>query len=704
MSEETRPSRQFGNKGGGELDGVLARRRFIAEGQARNTSGAATVPAFSLHKPAETKRAASLASLSQQVEFSTTPRVQPRTQADFPFRGIVPLYEIENSKQLEQKVRAFTLSNTQLVMEVDKMTEKMNDADWDDQSERILAETENLIAATDQAALQNSLVMQARVETDTTSQAPHQHQPQLQTEKIVAEVQELRKVNVQLRGENEDLLEKNGVLSSETKAQHGLMRESQRMAEELERARAENLRLGTQLKQAHEEAEAARVEISGLREEHNRQRLTATAGTAAEVPLANRHVSSESKLRTALTERTTTTAELKEAIGAVDALVSESKRELAQRQLRERRAAFEALHVALDKGDEQMLVDALEASRRSEVDAEDIERGEAKLRELRELTQEQRDAKEKRAYESKMKKEVFLLVKKDDATGLGALLDGFDETLRWQDWKDYAGRSMWRCSQELRATRVQRLLAPILGMHLPEDRRTSGPRSGSFVSGENVAASGDVPSTTDGKRLSGSQPSPKILTLRSPTLSQALPKDGFELPDSVQQPVEGSGAAAGSAAAAAGAAPNTNVPPTTELRLLSTEEEAQVRAKCFRAVAQDDCPSLADLLDGVPLELWSAWQNKAGKDLVTLSEERGSSNAYTLLAKALGLIVEQKRDTFEESETVWVYLIGDVQPKRANVMEDTTEELDDILVQFWDGSEEPERVPRDSVRKMLSVN
>jgi len=652
MTEETRSNRNLG-KATAELDGVLARRRVIVEGQNRAATAAAVAGELPSNKPRG-------AVTRQPTDFSTNSRP---SVWDYPFRGVVPLYEIESSRQLEQKVRAVTLSNEQLSTDVDRIMERLNEIGWHDHGEVLLVENENLLAATDQAGLHNGAVS------------------------------------------TQDLFEKNGALSKQTNGHPSAQQEKQRLEAELSLMRQENLRLDTELKRACEEAEIARGEFRGLREDRDRLQMAAATGSSVRLAQHDRQVSSESKLRTALTDRATTTSELKEAIGAVDALVSEAKRELAQRQLRERRAAFEALHIALEKGDEHLLVEALDASRRSEVDLEDIEKGEAKLRELRELTQEQRAAKEKRALESKMKKEVFLLVKKDDATGLGTLLEGLDESLRWQDWKDYAGRSMWRCAQELRATRVQRYLAPLLGMHLPQERQSLGRKeTWQGSSGEQGVSSVDEPSPTSGlKRQSGTK-SPK-LTIRSPTISNALPTDVFPLPDQDLSVEDASGTNSFTMLQVSGSGGVSPVgAPQIDVRLLSQEEEADVRAKAFRAVAQDDCQALTDLLDGVPLGLWSAWQNKAGKDLMTLSEERGSCNASTLLAKALGLIVEQKREKFEESETVWVYLFGDVQPKRANVLEDTAEDVDDILIQYWDGDDEPERVPRDSVRKMLSVN
>lgn len=65
----------------------------------------------------------------------------------------------------------------------------------------------------------------------------------------------------------------------------------------------------------------------------------------------------------------------------------------------------------------------------------------------------------------------------------------------------------------------------------------------------------------------------------------------------------------------------------------------------------------------------------------------------------MGVVEEQKRDTFEEREDVWVYHPGDVQPRRAVVLEDVDEDDDDILIEYWDGDDPPVRVDRAMVRK-----
>ena len=99
--------------------------------------------------------------------------------------------------------------------------------------------------------------------------------------------------------------------------------------------------------------------------------------------------------------------------------------------------------------DEALLAEAIEAARSAEVDAEDLGKAEAKLAELRSMSEEERAAKDLNELVQAQKKEAFLMVKRDDPAGLKELLEGVDATVRWQDWKDYMGRSLLRFSQEL---------------------------------------------------------------------------------------------------------------------------------------------------------------------------------------------------------------------------------------------------------------
>jgi hypothetical protein len=439
---------------------------------------------------------------------------------------------------------------------------------------------------------------------------------------------------------------------------------------------------------------------------------------------------SEGRLRIALTRKGTTTTELKQAILAVESLVDEARRELGQAMLRERRAAFEALHHAIDRGDEETLEFAIEKARLAEVEDEDISKGEAKLTELRSMTPEQRAKKLAREVEAKSKKESFILIKRDDVDGLNRLIDGLAQEVRWKDWKDYAGRSMWRCSIELKASRVQRFLAPLVGQKLPEDTKR---RSSTIVSGEETASdkkrpSLDSPSNAAHRASLGAGGGRRSLfgsrqvsgesfvsegsgggresTGESPALAPKSPGTGEPKPDPFRleqasndfgSPMPSSSALEATESSSPEQAGTGFTSPTR-----SESEYAQIKMQAFRAVAQDDTESLADVLVSVHQDIWTKWQNKASKDLLTLSTERGSSGAYSMLARELGMLKETVRDTFEERESVWVFEPGEVQPRRATVLEDTSTEPDDVLVEFWDGDEPASRIDRCLIHKIQS--
>jgi len=124
------------------------------------------------------------------------------------------------------------------------------------------------------------------------------------------------------------------------------------------------------------------------------------------------------------------------------------------------------------------------------------------------------------------------------------------------------------------------------------------------------------------------------------------------------------------------------------------------RAKALRAVAQNDCDTLGEVLSCVSVDEWSKWENKAGQNLVTLSEVRRSSGAYAMLAGAMGLLKELPRQSFEEKETVWVFEQGEVMPRRATVLEVTAQDAETVPVEFWDGDAPSVYVERCLVRKM----
>lgn len=129
------------------------------------------------------------------------------------------------------------------------------------------------------------------------------------------------------------------------------------------------------------------------------------------------------------------------------------------------------------------------------------------------------------------------------------------------------------------------------------------------------------------------------------------------------------------------------------------EEEVEWKAQAMRAVVANDAQPLEDVLKRLPVNVWSNWRNKAGKDLVTLSEERGSSAAYSILARYLGVLKEQKRQAFEDREDVWVLVHGELQPRRATIVEEVDDDAQNLLVEFWDGDEPAIYVDRSMVLK-----
>jgi len=382
---------------------------------------------------------------------------------------------------------------------------------------------------------------------------------------------------------------------------------------------------------------------------------------------------SQSRLKAVMTDRHATVEQLQQAIAAAEALIGEAKRECAAKLLRERRAAYERLHAAIDSGNEESLVEAIAVARRVEVDSEDIVKGEAKLALLRSLTAEQRAAKALHELVIEKKKEAFLLVKKDDASALQELLEGLEESVQWQDWRDYMGRTLWRFALELRVTRTPAYLAPLLGLQVPGEKKPPvADARPSLAAALRCQPQPAGPTEESPRRASAETPTPDLARSCAST-------------DSGQEKV--------------------NVPEHSEAPKLPTPTEAELaelKAKAFRSVVQDNTSGLLEVLQRLEMDVWRQWQNKAGKDLLTLSQERGSSGAYSVLAKALGLVQELKRESFDEREAVWIFAQGEVQPRRATVLEDTPELADEVLVEYWDGDEPATRVERCLVRKMWS--
>jgi hypothetical protein len=453
-----------------------------------------------------------------------------------------------------------------------------------------------------------------------------------------------------------------------------------------------------------EENNRLKEELDTLRANSAAEAMAADASPSASKTPKEQH--SEGRLRAVLTDKTTTATQLREAIASVKALVDQSDRELGQMEFRERRAAHEALYAAMEKADEVDLEIALGIARLKMVNDDDIDKGQAKLDELRSLSPEQKAAKLANKRENENKKEAYLLVKRNDPQALRTLLESLDTSVRWNRWRDYAGRDLWKAAVELRADKVQEYLGPVLGMTVPVEARNKrgsvvsqqSTKRGSTGSAEFVrqrtTSSDHVP---DGQRSSPSSPqvSPVPLADDVPPIEPSI------IADCTSPTSKGPNLISIASPSPATGSEGTDSP-SRHWETPGDDELAELKAKALKAVVQDDAEALEEILDGVPKDVWSKWENKAGKDLLCLSQERGTSSAYSSIARHLGILKELVREAFEENEDVWVFENGEVQPKRAKVMEDTPTDQEEVLVQFWDGDDEPVRVDRCAIRKIGS--
>lgn len=428
---------------------------------------------------------------------------------------------------------------------------------------------------------------------------------------------------------------------------------------------------------------------------------------------------SEGRLRAVLTSRTSTSSQLRQAIAAVEAMLEEARRELAAKELRERRAAFEALHAALDARSEQLLPTAIANARRTGCDEEDVAKAEAVLQDMQSLTAEQRQAKEVSELVKEKKAEAFLCVKRDHSEKLEQLLLALPEGVRWQEWRDHAQRTLWRCSQDLRAEKVKLVLAPLLG--LAEDKagkrksRKKNPRKSSDMSEGNTPSSlGSPVSPSRGD----SAPTDVSFAITPPSSPRGLqpqhhrphasrdrlganavgPQVSAEDAFSHAFETVGSGWATSEATSLPGSPRSVCSPPKPGVE---TDEEKITKAKAFRAVANNDHESLQEVLDCTDIETMQRWLNKAGESLLVVAEKR-RSNLFAMLAKAFGIAREQQRDAYEEKQAVWVYTPGEPQPRQATVLEDTPMEADTVMLIFWDGDEPAKHIDKNRVRPSWS--
>mmetsp|Transcript_25484 Transcript_25484/g.59350 ORF Transcript_25484/g.59350 Transcript_25484/m.59350 type:complete len:946 (-) Transcript_25484:176-3013(-) len=414
------------------------------------------------------------------------------------------------------------------------------------------------------------------------------------------------------------------------------------------------------------------------------------------------------QLRALLANPTASASQLRHAIECQESLLDEARREVAAKELRERRAAIERVHNAMQQSDETAIAVALAEGQRVGLDACDMEAAEAKLLELRSLSTEQRAAKAAKERKAQLKERAYMLAKRDDVEGLQDMLDNLEEDMHWWEWKDYDGRTLWHVAVHFRAMKVQDLLGPRLGRTgNVSSRLPQNPNKEEFSFKPDSDPKQEPPVTTSmphrlslGPVESSSQSTiPRLPTQGRPSLTslpQAACHSQVYVTPAKPTPRTPGTAASGSTGWSPSVTPTAaNLTPRSAL-------VSELKVKAFRAVVKDDTASLEDVLNNLETDVWSSWSNKAGKDLLTLSQERGSSAAYAMLGKALGIIEEMKAEPFAEREAVWVFLPGEVQPRRASVMEDTDAEAPEVLLEYWDGDGEAEKVERCMVRKMWS--
>lgn len=421
----------------------------------------------------------------------------------------------------------------------------------------------------------------------------------------------------------------------------------------------------------------------------------------------------EGGLRWAMTDTGATTEELRSAIQANQAVLDEAKRELRARELRERRAALETLYAAIAHEDEAELEDAISEARRVQVDVDDVKKADAALQTLRALTSEERAAKVARVAEAEARKKAFLHVKRDDVSALQAHLVDLDRVgMQWHTWKDHNMRNMLQVASSMRSSKVRVYLDTILkpsaspgskrlfsecipGIRPRETSPESSPMCRALAgSPEQLHTAENIQCLTprgECREVPGKGHEAKLVPQHSApeaTPEAPMPKEAEATPhgDQLQEKCFASA-----------------TPTKTGSAALQEAADAQFRSSAFRAVVQDDVATLADIIvSKVTMDIWRHWINRGGKDLLTLAEERGSSGAYSMLAKALGILKERRRCSFEEREAVWVMCAGEVQPRRATVLEDTTEDAATVFLEFWDSDEPALRLDRDSVLKSFN--
>jgi len=294
---------------------------------------------------------------------------------------------------------------------------------------------------------------------------------------------------------------------------------------------------------------------------------------------------------------------------------------------------------------------------------------------------------------------------------LQELIANLDEGVAWQSWKDHARRTLLQCAAQVRSAKTQAYLEPLLRPPAQAEEPAKVPsifqlaKRASGIMGTGLLPAHDL--SPLGRQRLGSDLSVGTVSNNGSPDAQAdcpsSPSDASPTSRPLDQPVARNLLLLPTGEDSVASPENTpEVPSPGPLQSLPmVENEEALRLAAYRAVVKDDTTTLADMMQSVPMEVWRSWTNKGGKGLVELAEERRSVASYSMLGKALGILQERKRESFEEQEAVWVMEPGDVQPKQATVLEDTPESADLILLKFWTGNDDdpPTKVDRDCVLK-----
>jgi len=292
----------------------------------------------------------------------------------------------------------------------------------------------------------------------------------------------------------------------------------------------------------------------------------------------------------------------------------------------------------------------------------------------------------------------------------------------WMQWKDHAGRTLLAYAKELRAAPVQDCLEQCAkGQEAPSQDPERSPEPNQDSVSPSKHRHPEASPSTSCNRTSTNTPkldraAPPMLDATGisfgvATLNEAPWAPEPEEPTTPTKPSLPSwylqtGTMNEKSKTEVAARAETPLPEETKAAVCTSCEDASAFAAmaalqfpAFRAVVRDDTEKLGEIIQKVPQHVWSCWHNKAGKDLLALAQERGSSGSQSMVAKALGLVQERKRESFEERETVWVLFPGEVQARHATVLEDVPETAEDVLLELWDCDDPPTRVNRGIVLK-----